>query len=78
MIIVMGNEVTDEQVDGSGRKVWNTAGLKANISRGAERTVIGAIGDERPLDRGNVRPAARGGTVDAHRQAIQNRVARIA
>ena len=48
MIIVMGNEVTDEQV-GAVVKRLETAGLKANISRGVERTVIGAIGDERPL-----------------------------
>jgi len=48
MIIVMGKDVTDEQV-GAVVKRLETAGLKANISRGVERTVIGAIGDERPL-----------------------------
>jgi len=48
MIIVMGREVTDEQV-GTVVKRLETAGLKANISRGIERTVIGAIGDERSL-----------------------------
>lgn len=48
MIIVMGNEVTDEQI-GAVVKRLETAGLKANISRGIERTVIGAIGDERKL-----------------------------
>jgi len=49
MIIVMGRDVTDEQI---GRVVerLETAGLKANISRGVERTVIGAIGDERQLN----------------------------
>ncbi|MFA7400369.1 MAG: 3-deoxy-7-phosphoheptulonate synthase, partial [Sideroxydans sp.] len=48
MIIVMGPEVTDEQVGTVVRKL-EAAGLKANISRGVERTVIGAIGDERKL-----------------------------
>src|SRR5574340_494732 len=48
MIIVMGKDVTDEQI-GAVVKKLETAGLKANISRGIERTVIGAIGDERQL-----------------------------
>ena len=48
MIIVMGPEVTDEQV-GVVVKKLESAGLQANISRGIERTVIGAIGDERKL-----------------------------
>ncbi|MEQ1914962.1 MAG: 3-deoxy-7-phosphoheptulonate synthase, partial [Sideroxydans sp.] len=37
----MGPEVTDEQV-GAVVKKLETAGLKANVSRGIERTVIGA------------------------------------
>ena len=49
MIIIMGREVTDEQI-GTVVKRLETAGLKANISRGIERTVIGAIGDERQLN----------------------------
>jgi len=49
MIIVMGKEVTDEQI-GAVVKKLEAAGLQANISRGIERTVIGAIGDERSLD----------------------------
>jgi 3-deoxy-7-phosphoheptulonate synthase len=48
MIIVMGKDVTDDQI-GAVVKRLETAGLEANISRGVERTVIGAIGDERPL-----------------------------
>ena len=48
MIIVMGKDVTDEQIGAVVRKL-ETAGLKANVSRGIERTVIGAIGDERQL-----------------------------
>ncbi len=49
MIIIMGREVTDEQI-GTVVKKLEAAGLKANISRGIERTVIGAIGDERVLN----------------------------
>jgi 3-deoxy-7-phosphoheptulonate synthase len=49
MIIVMGREVTDEQI-GAVVKKLEVAGLQANISRGVERTVIGAVGDERSLD----------------------------
>jgi len=48
MIIVMGKEVSDTEI-GAVVKRLEAAGLKANISRGIERTVIGAIGDERQL-----------------------------
>ncbi|MHB1301733.1 MAG: 3-deoxy-7-phosphoheptulonate synthase [Burkholderiales bacterium] len=49
MIIVMGKEVTEAEIGAVVRKL-EAAGLQANISRGVERTVIGAIGDERKLD----------------------------
>ncbi|MBI1173983.1 MAG: 3-deoxy-7-phosphoheptulonate synthase [Sideroxydans sp.] len=49
MIIVMGREVTDTEI-GAVVKKLEAAGLQANISRGIERTVIGAIGDESKLD----------------------------
>ena len=49
MIIVMGREVTEAEIGAVVRKL-EAAGLQANISRGIERTVIGAIGDERKLD----------------------------
>ncbi len=49
MIIVMGREVTEAEI-GAVVKKLEAAGLQANISRGIERTVIGAIGDERKLD----------------------------
>ena len=45
----MNSGVTDEQVDAVVSKV-KSFGLEANISRGTERTVIGAIGDERKLE----------------------------
>ncbi len=48
MIIVMNKDVTDAQI-GVVVKKLKDAGLEANISRGIERTVIGAIGDERAL-----------------------------
>ena len=49
MIIVMENGATNEQIDGVVRKI-KEFGLDSNVSRGTERTVIGAIGDERKLD----------------------------
>jgi len=48
VIIVMNKDVTDDQI-GLVVKKLKDAGLDANISRGIERTVIGAIGDERKL-----------------------------
>jgi len=44
----MNKDVTDDQI-GAVVKKLKDAGLDANISRGIERTVIGAIGDERKL-----------------------------
>lgn len=49
MIIVMSSEATEQQIEGVVKKI-KEAGLDANISRGTERTVIGAIGDERKLE----------------------------
>jgi 3-deoxy-7-phosphoheptulonate synthase len=49
MIIVMSSGSTEQQIEGVVRKI-KEAGLEANISRGTERTVIGAIGDERKLE----------------------------
>jgi 3-deoxy-7-phosphoheptulonate synthase len=48
VIIVMGREVSDAEVGAVVKRI-ESAGLQANISRGIERTVIGAIGDERQL-----------------------------
>jgi 3-deoxy-7-phosphoheptulonate synthase len=49
LIIIMNSGVTDEQVDTVVNKI-RSFGLDANISRGTERTVIGAVGDERRLE----------------------------
>ena len=49
MIIVMSGDASDQQVDAVVNKIKGF-GLDVNISRGTERTVIGAIGDERKLD----------------------------
>ncbi len=49
MIIVMNKDATEQQLDAVVRKI-KEFGLDANISKGTERTVIGAIGDERKLD----------------------------
>ncbi len=44
----MGRDVTDAEIGAVVKKIESN-GLTANISRGIERTVIGAIGDERKL-----------------------------
>ena len=49
MIIVMENGASEEQIEGVVKKI-KEFGLESNVSRGTERTVIGAIGDERKLD----------------------------
>lgn len=48
MIIIMHSHVTDEEIHGVETKL-KSFGLEANISRGIERTIIGAIGDERKI-----------------------------
>lgn len=50
MIIIMNNEVADTQVDAVVQRLKNW-GLDSNVSRGMERTVIGAIGDESKIDK---------------------------
>lgn len=50
MIIIMSTGVTDEQIDGVVKKLKDF-GLDSNVSRGIERTVIGAIGDETKIDK---------------------------
>jgi 3-deoxy-7-phosphoheptulonate synthase len=49
MVIVMQNHANDEDIDETVRRV-REMGYGVNVSRGEERTVIGVIGDERPLD----------------------------
>jgi 3-deoxy-7-phosphoheptulonate synthase len=50
MIIIMNSDVTDGQIDGVVNKLA-AMGLGTNVSRGVERTVIGAIGDEAKVDK---------------------------
>ncbi len=49
MVIVMQHHANDEDIDETVRRV-KEMGYGVNVSRGEERTVIGVIGDERPLD----------------------------
>ena len=49
MIIVMSPGANEQQIEGVVKKV-KEYGCEANISRGVERTIIGAIGDERAID----------------------------
>jgi 3-deoxy-7-phosphoheptulonate synthase len=48
MIIVMKSDATEAQVDHLIEKVQDK-GLKAHLSKGSERTIVGVIGDERVL-----------------------------
>ncbi len=49
MIIIMHSAATDSDIEAVTTKI-KTKGLDVNVSRGTERTVIGAIGDERKLE----------------------------
>lgn len=49
MIIIMKASCTDEQIEAVQEKL-ESMGMGAHVSRGIERTVIGAIGDERKVD----------------------------
>ena len=51
MIIVMKNGATEKQVTSIVSRV-ESLGYRAHLSQGEERTVIGVIGDDRPIDRG--------------------------
>jgi 3-deoxy-7-phosphoheptulonate synthase len=50
MMIIMRSNATEKQITDVVRTV-ETNGLRAHLSRGIERTVIGAIGDGRPVDK---------------------------
>lgn len=50
MIIVFGKNVSEKQIDDVVKHI-ESKGLRANISRGTEKTIIGAIGDERKLSK---------------------------
>ena len=49
MIIVMQAHATDEEIAGVLTKV-EAMGFTPHVSPGSERTVIGVIGDERPVE----------------------------
>lgn len=53
MIIVMKADVTEEQIQHVVDAIHG-AGLRENVSRGEERTIIGAIGDERVLNASSI------------------------
>lgn len=50
MIIIMKSHVADSEIAAVEKKL-QAMGMGANVSRGIERTVIGAIGDERKVDK---------------------------
>src|ERR1044071_10500801 len=49
MIIVIHRGATEQQIEAVEAKII-AHGLEVHISRGTERTLIGAVGDERKLD----------------------------
>ena len=49
MIVVMKHHASDAEINGVLKQI-ETLGFKAHLSRGEERTIIGVIGDERPVD----------------------------
>ena len=50
MIIVMKSRATQEQVSGVVKRI-EALGYRAHLSQGEETTIIGVIGDDRPIDR---------------------------
>ncbi len=50
MIIVMHHDATAKEIAEVVARV-ESKGLRANVSRGEERTLIGVVGDDRPIDR---------------------------
>ena len=53
MIIVMSKNATPEDIQGVVKWVEGQ-GLRTHLSQGEERTIIGIIGNERPLDEGQI------------------------
>jgi 3-deoxy-7-phosphoheptulonate synthase len=49
MIIVMSNAATEDHIEGVLKRI-KEKGLEGTVSKGTEKTVIGAVGDERLLD----------------------------
>ena len=71
MIIVMHADATDAQIEAVVNRI-REYGLDINVSRGIERTLVGAIGDERRLDQA-IRDHGWCRTGLAYRQALQDR-----
>lgn len=57
MIIIMRSNVTDEEINAVDNRL-KELGLEANISRGVERTIIGAIGEERNIHKESLQALA--------------------
>jgi 3-deoxy-7-phosphoheptulonate synthase len=49
MIVVMKHHATDEEIAGVVQHI-ESLGFRAHLSQGEERTIIGVIGDERPVE----------------------------
>jgi len=55
VIIIMKHDATQAQIDQVVAKV-ESLGYEAHLSAGQERTIVGVIGDDRPIDPGNFQP----------------------
>ncbi len=53
MIVVMSPDANEQQIEAVVKKI-KESGCDANISRGVERTLIGAIGDERLINQESI------------------------
>ncbi len=53
MVIIMQSGASQKEIDGVVAHI-ERVGMKAHLSRGEERTIIGMVGDERPVDSGTV------------------------
>ncbi len=49
MVVIMNSGASDEEIAGVVERI-ESLGMKAHVSRGTERTIIGLIGDEREVD----------------------------
>jgi 3-deoxy-7-phosphoheptulonate synthase len=49
MVIIMNSSASDQEIQGVVERI-ESLGMRAHVSRGTERTIIGLIGDEREVD----------------------------
>ncbi len=70
MIVVMKRTATAAEIDTVVKQV-ETMGYKAHLSQGTERTIIGVVGDDRPIQSHNFEMLAGRGAGRPHPPAVQ-------